>query len=175
MPRGEYVRDRMQPGHGKPTEIQRRTWEVVQETGSQLEACRILGKSQGAIQSALFGYQHAMGLTGKLPGARVYRTGVRRGEGTIGQLRERVAVLERERDAAVATLEAERTEHRDELLGLMKRIAALEEQARPWAAIHAKLDQLLKRPAGPIVPTHRRLSDGGVGGKRERRGQVPAA
>lgn len=47
---------------------------------------------------------------------------------------------------------------------------ALREAAHPWVAVHAKLDALLKRPAGVTPITHRRIKDGGVGGKRERRG-----
>lgn len=46
---------------------------------------------------------------------------------------------------------------------------ALRLAAQPWVAVHAKLDALLKRPTGIPVVTHRRIADGGVGGRRERR------
>ena len=167
-------RPRIAFGHGNPTALQRRAWDLVQQTGSQIEAARLMGQSQGSLQSHMRGYQHAMGLTGPLPGARVYRSGVRRGEGVVGSLRARVAELERERDEARAALVAEQRANEQALHDLLARIADLQEQAHPWVSIHAKLDALMARPSGAPVVTHRRIRDGGVGGKRERRGEVAA-
>lgn len=84
--------------------------------------------------------------------------------------RRLLAEMTAERDALRAQLEAERLDREQELVRLTKRIADLAEQAHPWVAVHAKLDALLKRPAGITPITHRRVKDGGVGGKRERRG-----
>lgn len=84
--------------------------------------------------------------------------------------RRLLAEMTAERDAVLATLAAERDVHADELLRLHERIGILEQQAHPWVAVHAKLDALLKRPAGVTPITHRRVKDGGIGGKRERKG-----
>lgn len=169
MAKGGYQGHRTAFGHGNPTELQVRTWALVQQTGSQIEAARILGCTQGAIQSSMKGYQHAMGLTGPLPGARVYATGVRRGEGTIGQLKGRIATLEAERDEARAALEAERLDRDAEVQRLTERIAVLTLAAGPWTEVHRKLDLLIARPTVIAPPTHRRQADGGIGGKRERK------
>ena len=166
------VRPRIAFGHGNPTALQVRTWELVEQTGSQIETARILGTTQGAVQSSMKGYQHAMGLTGPLPGARIYATGVRRGEGTIGQLKGRIAALEAERDEARAALEAIQQEHEAEVQRLTERIAALALAAGPWTEVHRKLDAILARPTVMAAPTHRRQADGGIGGKRERRRAV---
>lgn len=74
--------------------------------------------------------------------------------------------------AEVAGLERQLEGQQAANTALLARIAELELLAHPWAAIHAKLDQLLARPIGPAMPTHRRIADGGVGGKRERKGRA---
>lgn len=170
--KGGYQRHRSAFGHGMPTDLQTSTWALVEQTGSQTEAARILGCSQGAVQSSMRGYQHAMGLTGPLPGARVYRTGIKRGEGPWATLRGRVTELEAERDTLRAELDAIQQDHDAEVQRLTERIAALTLAAGPWTDVHRKLDAILARPTVMAAPTHRRQSDGGIGGKRERRGMA---
>lgn len=161
-------------GHGRPTDLQRRTWDLVQSTGSQTEAARILGRTQAAVQSAMRGYQFAMGLTGRLPGARVYRNGTKRGTGPWSQARARIAELESQNARLEAELDAAVAAHQADLLRLMDRIADLSEQAQPWVAVHAKLDAILARPVGgSFQPDHRRVADGGRTVKAQRKALRP--
>lgn len=173
-PRGGYNGHRIAFGHGHVTELQQRTWDLVAQTGSQTEAARILGRTQGAVQSAMQGYQFAMGITGPLPGARVYRNGVKRGTGPWAQARARIAELEADVARLESELDAAVDVHRADLLRLMERIADLTEQAHPWASIGAKLDTLLARPAGVVFqPDHRRVRDGGTPVRQQRKALRP--
>ena len=174
MPRGTYHRANSLPGHGRPTAKQREAWEAVERTGSQIEAAAAIGISQGAIQTRLRGFQHAMGITGRLPGARVYKNGVTRGTGPWAQLRATIARLEAEVERLTGELEAERSTFDQDRERLTETIAALTEQAHPWVAVHAKLDAILARPTGvAFAPDHRRVSDGGRTVKDQRRALRP--
>ena len=173
-PRGGYQGHRTTLGHGHVTDLQRATWELVQSTGSQIEAARILGRTQGAVQSAMHGYMFAMGMEGPLPGARVYRTGIKRGDGPWAQARARI----RELEANVARLEAElaacQDAHDADIARFAERIADLTEQAHPWAEVGRKLDALLARPSGVVFqPDHRRVKDGGRSVKAQRKALRP--
>lgn len=174
MPRGTYHRANSLPGHGRPTAKQREAWAAVERTGSQVEAATAIGISQGAIQTRLRGYQHAMGIKGRLPGARVYKNGVTRGTGPWAQLRAMIALLEAEVERLTRELEAERSTFDQERERLTETIAALTEQAHPWVAVHAKLERIERAVTRTPVPvTHRRQADGGVGGRAERKALRP--
>lgn len=152
------------PGH--PTDKQREAWEAVERLGTQLAASRELGIHQGSLQTRMRGYQRAMGITGDLPGL-IESAGIAalkrkpKGEGQVSRLRHELRVAL----ARIEQLEADNERQ-------AARIADLEALARPWVDVHRKLDALLARPSGPAVVTHRRIADGGVGGKRERQGKA---
>jgi uncharacterized sporulation protein YeaH/YhbH (DUF444 family) len=113
---------------------------------------------------------HAMGIEGRLPGARVYKNGVTRGTGPWAQMRAAVA----ERDAIIARLEADARARSATIEELRERIAELEDEARPFVALTAKLDALLARPAGVVfAPDHRRVADGGRTVKAQRKALRP--
>lgn len=63
-------------------------------------------------------------------------------------------------------LEAQKT-----IRELHVRIERMEAQEARWDRLEAKLDAL----ARPVVVTHRRIADGGIGGKRERQQPKRAA
>lgn len=159
MPRGKNAR---LVAHGKPTAKQREAWEAVERFGSQIAAIHVLGISQGAIQTRLNGYMRAMGIEGVgTPGASRHPTGT----GVVGRLRATVA----ERDATIDQLTADLATQVDVNRTLLDRIAELQAEAHPWAAIHHKLDLILARPVVMAAPTHRRQADGGIGGRQERK------
>lgn len=97
------------------------------------------------------------------------RTGVQAPRTPYQEVRRALAVVTRERDEARAALAAARETHEAALFDLLERIEELTAQAHPWVSVHAKLDALLKRPAGVTPITHRRIKDGGTGGKFERK------
>jgi len=140
----------------QPTEVQQRCWAELHRQRSVSAAARALGMSSWAVRGACQAYMTNMGLEGPLPFTKVY---ARKDESNlVRQLRERIAELEAQvaiRDRTIAG--------RDEM------IHELRAAAQPWVSVHAKLDALLKRPTGIPVVTHRRIADGGVGGRRERR------
>ena len=111
--------------------------------------------------------QHRRGSGGLRSGVQAPRT-------PYHELRRALAVVTRERDEARAALVAEQRANEAAVSDLLERIAELTAEAHPWVSVHAKLDAILARPFGAPVVTHRRRADGGVGGKRERRGEVAA-
>lgn len=149
----------MTRGHGpdKVTAHQRRCWEALQTYREVRAAAASVGVSNYALRDACEAYMRHMGMDGPMPFVRFYRT--RQLGADLIEANRRIAQLEAERDTLVQQLDAAR-----------ETIADLQQQAHPWVAIHAKLDALLKRPAGVTPITHRRKADGGVGGKRERKG-----
>jgi hypothetical protein len=175
LTRGSYLRQNSTPGHGRPTAKQREAWQAVERTGSQIEAAAAIGISQGALQTRMHGYQRAMGTTGRLPGARVYANGVTRGTGPWAQLRATVAAHE----ATIASLEAEHAARIVELEAEVARlhavIADLEAEARPWVAVHARLERIERAVGSRVafVPDHRRVSDGGRSVKEQRKALRP--
>jgi len=154
MPKGEYVR--------KPTAMQQWCWDALHAHQSVKIAAAAIGMDQRNFRDACEGYMRRAGIAGPMPFVRVYRT-AGSVEVEVGRLRTQVAGLERQ-------LEDQKTVN----AALLARIAELELLAHPWVAVHEKLDRILARPAGIPAPTHRRIKDGGVGGKRERRGEVAA-
>lgn len=142
------------------TPVQQRCWDALHEHRSVKAAADALGMTTWAVRSACQAYMVNMGMEGPLPFTKVY---ARKDESLlVRQLRERIAELEE-------LLASEREDREREIVRLTQRMADLAEQAQPWAAVHQKLDRILARPVGAIVPTHRRRADGGVGGKREAR------
>ena len=160
-------RPKVPAGHGNPTALQREAWETVERLGTQKAACAELDVRQAALQGRMAGYQHAMGLTGPLPGVKVYGPRVARGTGLTATLRATIASLE----ADVERLTMLRAEDTAEIHALQERIVALEADARPWVAIHAKLDALAARPSGTVIfqPSHRRVADGGQPVREQRK------
>lgn len=53
-----------------PTALQRRAWETVLRTGTQMAAAKELGMTQGAVRSHLLAYARHTGHTGPIPGFR---------------------------------------------------------------------------------------------------------
>lgn len=145
-------------GHGNPTALQREAWEAVARLGTQGAACALLGVTQSILQERMRGYQRAMGLTGPLPGVKVYGPRVKRGTGQLATLK-----------ATIAALEADLAKQMDVNAALLERVAELEIEAAPWAAIHAKLDAIMARPSGIFQPDHRRVADGGRTIKEQKR------
>lgn len=150
------------------TDRQRRCWEALNRYRSVRAAADALGMSGFSLRDACEGYMRNMGMEGPLPFTKVYRSRLTGQE--LAEAHRRIDQLTIERDEALAALDAERADREQELVRLTRRIADLAEQAHPFVALHAKLDALLARPAGVTPITHRRIKDGGVGGKRERRG-----
>ena len=140
---------------GPPTERQARAWAALQEHRSVPKAAAAMGVEPANLREACRTYMRKTGMEGPLPFVGKYT----RKPGRCPQHDATIARLQQERDDAVAQADA-----------LRDLIADLERQAHPWVEVHRKLDALLKRPAGVTTITHRRVADGGVGGKRERKG-----
>lgn len=148
--------DPRRTGPHRITERQRTCWEALNRHRSVRSAADALGMSPFSLRDACEAYMRHMGMEGPLPFTRVYRSRLAGQE--LADAHRRITQLEAERDSLAQQLDAAR-----------ETIATLQLQAHPWVAVHQKLDALLKRPAGVTAITHRRVKDGGIGGKRERK------
>ena len=140
----------------QPTALQRQCWEALNTYRSVRAAADALGMYPFAVRDAATRYQQHAGIPGPLPFTKLYRSRIAGQE--LADARSRIAQLEAERASLVKQLDAAR-----------ETIADLQQQAHPWVAVHAKLDRLLARPTAIPDVTHRRIADGGIGGRQERR------
>lgn len=140
------------------TDHQRRCWDALHRHRNVRAAALELGINGYSLRDACEAYMRHMGLSGPMPFVKEYRQRT--------DARELV-----ETRASNARLSEENARLRLTIERLEARIVDLEAMAHPWVGVHAKLDALLARP-GPVAVTHRRQADGGVGGKRERRGRA---
>jgi hypothetical protein len=134
-----------------PTAHEQACWDALHEHRSTARAARALGKSTAAVRVGVLAYMSKKGLDGPIP----Y---------TIPRNATRAE------DLRSARIEAERLRERVRLLEAEN--ARLRELAHPWVAVHAKLDAILARPSAVAV-THRRIADGGQGGRAERKALRP--
>jgi hypothetical protein len=135
-----------------PTDHQRRCWDALHEHGGIVPAALAVGISPGSFRLACKSYMTNAGLPGPMPHVKEYS----RGPSEMERAGQELARIVAERDATIAFLR--------------ERIDDLEDQAREWAKLHRRLDAIEKAVTRHPVPvSHRRLADGGVGGKRERR------
>lgn len=134
-----------------PTERQRQAYEAVVRLGSQTVAAAELGRTAAQVGSSFRGYLEATGTP--------WPAHVRRYNGWSP---DRPAVR-------IAALEARVLELEGMLASAFERYDALRAEATPLARLEAKLDQLLARPAGMVVASSRRITDGGEGEKHQRR------
>ena len=133
----------------KPPSIrQQLAWDLQQAGHSRTEIAERLGIGIDGVSRLLTAYRRNIGMQ------RTY------GKGTYA----RVTQLEGERDALAA-----------EVARLRSELAPWESLTARLDAIEAKVDRLLARPVGPVTVTHRRVADGGVGGRRELRALREAA
>lgn len=140
-----------------PTEREHRAWEALHEHKGVANAARALGLDPANVRGACREYMRKMGIEGPMP--------------FVGTYTRRAGICP-QHDRTIATLTEDNVRLERENAALLERIAALTIEAHPWTAVHAKLDALLKRPAGVTPITHRRIADGGTGGKKERRSQM---
>jgi hypothetical protein len=143
-------------GPHRITDRQRACWEALNRYRGVRGAADALGVSPFSIRTACESYMRHMGMEGPLPFTKVYRSRLAGQE--LADAQRRIDQQALELRSLREQLDAAREEN--------ARLAAL---AHPWVAVHAKLDALLARPVGSVAPTHRRIADGGVGGKRERK------
>lgn len=151
-----------------PLEELRATYDEVVAAGSQRAVAKAHGWHQAKVKHRVESYMRATGMTGPPPGIISTEHSSRAalshsGQGERAAWRRDQARL-REAQEALERALAENRRLRD-------RVADLGGEVARWDALEAKLDTLLARPVGiaPVV-SHRRQSDGGIGGKRERRG-----
>lgn len=130
------------------TAHEQRCWDALHEHRGTAAAARALGVTAPAVRQAAQSYMAKHGIDGPIP-FTIPRNATRGRD--LADARAEIEALR----ARVEKLEAEN--------------ARLREAAHPWVAVHAKLDALLNRPQAVPVVTHRRVADGGVGGKRERK------
>ncbi len=130
------------------TAHEQRRWDALHEHRGTAAAARALGVTSAAVRAGALAYMAKQGIEGPVP-FTIPRKAVR------------------SRDLIDAHAEVERLRARVEELETENE--ALRLAAHPWVAVHAKLDALLKRPVGVTAVTHRRIADGGIGGKRERK------
>ena len=134
-----------------PTANQTAAWEALHQAQSVSGAARLLDKNPEVTRSLVKAYMRAAGLDGPVPFTREYRS--QRPSAVV--VRERIAKLE----AQVARLRARLDQTEQRLAESHRRRFADREQ------YEAEL-RALRRPA---AITHRRIADGGIGGKAERR------
>lgn len=153
-----------------PIEDLRETYDEVVRVGSQREVANQRGWNQAKVRHRVLSYMRHAGIEGDPPGI-VSRTHAARGSlSHSGQgARTLHRILAADLAAANARLAAVEAENTD----LRERIADLEAIAARFDRIDAAIAALASRPIG--VVTHRRVKDGGVGGKRELRAIRDAA
>lgn len=137
------------------TAHQRRCWETLHEHRNVRTAAMALGINGFSLRDACEAYMRHMGIEGPLPFVKEYR--------------QRTDARElMEAKATAARLTEENARLRDHIDRMEERMGILTEQARPWVAVHARLERIEQAVTRPREVTHRRIKDGGVGGKRER-------
>ena len=141
-----------------PPDVLRETFDEVVACGSQRAVAQAHGWHQAKVRSRVLSWMRHAGIEGPVPGI-VSPSHVERGGLSHSGQGDRSAW----KRAADRVIDLER-----EVAALRARLALLESEARPFARLEAKLDALLARPAVTPV-THRRIRDGGVGGRAERR------
>lgn len=148
-----------------PLDELRQTYDEVVAAGSQRAVAKAHGWHQSKVKHRVESYMAAVGIEGPPPGIvspeHSHRATLSHsGQGATSEWRRDQARL---RDATAA-LERALVENRR----LRERVAELDAEVARWDRLEGKLDALLARPAA-IPVTHRRIADGGVGGRRERR------
>lgn len=139
---------------GRPvTAHEQACWDALHEHKSTTKAGMALGKAAAAVRAGVLSYMAKQGITGPIP--YTFPRNASRAR-DLHEVRAENARLHRR----VAELEA--------------RVQELEGGPNPWLSVHKKLDALLARPAGVTAITHRRIKDGGVGGKQERKARRTA-
>lgn len=140
----------------KPTQRQREAWEALHRHQNVRSAADALGITPYGVREACEAYMRNAGIDGPMPFVRVYRSRLVGRE--LEDARREVEAARAERDSLREQLEEARTE-----------IALLRLAAHPWVEVHARLERIERAVSRPTVVTHRRLADGGIGGRRERR------
>jgi hypothetical protein len=134
-----------------PTATQTAAWEALQEAQSVSGAARLLGKNPEVVRSLIKAYMRNANIDGPVPFARHYRQ----------QRTVELVVADR-----VATLEAQVARLRARLDLTEQRLA---ESYRKRFADRDHYEAQLRALRRPTPITHRRIADGGIGGKAERR------
>ena len=156
-----------------PIEELRATFDEVVAAGSQRAVAKAHGWAQSKVKHRVESYMRAAGIDGPAPGIispeHSHRATLSHsGQGDRTAWRKDQARLREAQEA----LERALVENRR----LRARIDDLEDRVDRWDRLEAKLDALLARPTvGPAVVTHRRVRDGGIGGRKERRAAKAAA
>lgn len=155
-----------------PIEELRATYDEVVAAGSQRAVARAHGWHQSKVKHRVESYMAAAGIEGPAPGIispeHSHRATLSHsGQGDRTAWRKDQARLREAQEA----LERSLVENRR----LRARVADLEEQVARWDRLEDKLDALLARPSSPTAITNRRIADGGVGGRKERRAAKAAA
>lgn len=139
-----------------PTDRQRQCWEALNAHRNVRSAADSLGMAPYSLRDGAEAYMRKAGIPGPLPFTKVYRSRLAGQE--LEDARRRIAQLETENAAL-----------RGQVDGLRAVNARLAAEARPWAGVHARLERIERAVTRPTVITHRRVADGGMGGRRERR------
>lgn len=148
-----------------PFEELEATYNEVVAAGSQRAVALAHGWHQAKVRHRVMSYMKHAGIEGDPPGI-VSKDHAQRGSMSHlgGGDRSALTALRAEHATALLRLEALETEN----AALRRRLEESEDIRASFAALHRKLDRLLARQA-PVVVTHRRQADGGIGGKAERR------
>lgn len=139
---------------GIPSARQQRAWDALHEHRSIPKAAAAIGVEPSNLREACRTYMLKVGIPGPMP----YVGGYTRKQGICPQHDSTIARLQRERDDALAEAET-----------LRALVADLQALAHPWVAVHARLERIERAVTRPVAITHRRVADGGVGGRKERR------
>lgn len=149
-----------------PIDVLRATYDEVVAAGSQRAVAKAHGWPQSKVKHRVESYMATSGIEGPPPGIisaeHSHRATLSHsGQGDRSAWRRDQARL---RDAQAA-LERALVENRK----LRERVDDLAEKVDRWDRLEAKLDALLARPLAIGSVTHRRIKDGGVGGREELR------
>lgn len=141
----------------EPTQRQIQIYGTVERLGTVDAAAKALGVTPGAIYSGLTGYKLATGAespiamrkAGPAVGNRIRNEAIRQTPERLGALEERVG----EQTKVIAAMAAE-----------------LEDLAEGLRLFFQRQPVILAPARDSLQPTHRRIADGGQGGRREARG-----
>ena len=161
MSRDEYLR-----AIRVPWEELEATYREVVATGSQRAVAQAHGWNQAKVRHRVLSYMRHAGIEGDPPGI-VSKDHAQRGSMSHLGGGARSALTALRDDHAATRLRLDALEDENRLL--RERLAEVEDIRSSFAALHRKLDALLARQAPTPLVTHRRLADGGVGGRRESR------
>lgn len=143
-----------------PTANETAAYEAVKRLGSYVAAAAELGKASAAVQSAMRVYIAKTGVEWPI------HKRAAAGHGQSNRVRERTA--------AITAIPGRLDELEHQVAELVRLSGVILDETQHFgellAAFTARQPVILAPARDSLQPTHRRIADGGIGGRREARG-----